>query len=112
VKDLLPLQSRIMLGFLSVNSQMSEESKLGLKGSAKRFLPDDPNADLFYVWKIAKANPDNEDYCAVVPESNYERITYNELFVAFRAYIDPKLAVSAAYEEILMDKVIYFSQEK
>lgn len=112
VKDLLPLQSRIMLGFLSVNSQMSEESKLGLKGSAKRFLPDDPNADLFYVWKIARTNPNNEDYCVIVPEPNYERITYNELFVAFRAYIDPKLAVSAAYEEILMDKVIYFSQEK
>lgn len=112
VEDLLPLYSRILLGFLSVNSEMSIESRLGLKGSAERFLPDDSKAELFYVWKIARKNPDNEDYCAVIPVSNYERITYNELFVAFRAYIDPNLTVSAAYEEILMDKVIVFSKKE
>jgi len=112
VKDLLPLQSRILLGFMSINSEMSEESKLGLKGSAKRFLPDDPNADLFYVWKVARSNPKGENFCAVIPESEYERITYEELFIAFRAYIDPRTAVSAAYEEILMDKVIYFSNKE
>jgi hypothetical protein len=112
VEDLLPLYSRILLGFLSVNSEMSIESRLGLKGSAERFLPDDSKAELFYVWKIARKNPDNEDYCAVIPVSNYERITYNELFVAFRAYIDPNLAVSAAYEEILLDKVIVFSKKE
>jgi hypothetical protein len=91
---------------------MSIESRLGLKGSAERFLPDDSEVSLFYVWKIARKNPDNEDYCAVIPVSNYERITYNELFVAFRAYIDPNLAVSAAYEEILLDKVIVFSKKE
>ncbi len=112
VEDLLPLYSRILLGFLSVNSEMSIESRLGLKGSAERFLPDDSEVSLFYVWKIARKNPDNEDYCAVIPVSNYERITYNELFVAFRAYIDPNLAVSAAYEEILLDKVIVFSKKE
>lgn len=109
VRDLLPYESNILYGFLSVNSEQTKESKLGLVGSAERFLPDNPNAKYFYVWKVSRSNPYNEDYCVVVPdEPPSERITYNNLMVAFRAYINPSTGVGPSYEEILMDKVIHF----
>ncbi|TYB98258.1 MAG: hypothetical protein FXF54_02150 [Kosmotoga sp.] len=113
VQDLLPYESNILYGFLSVNSEQTPESKLGLIGSAERFLPDNPNAKYFYVWKIARSNPDNEDYCVTIPsETPCERITYNNLMVAFRAYINPATGVGPSYEEILMDKVIHFKPNK
>lgn len=112
VKDLLPYESRILYGFLSINSEMSAETKLGLPGSAERFLPDDPSAKYFYVWKVSKNNPDNEDYCLLLPEPTLKRITYDELMIGFRAYVNPTTGVGPSYEEILMDKVIHFSPKK
>ncbi|CCU85201.1 conserved hypothetical protein [Mesotoga infera] len=112
VKDLLPYESRILYGFLSINSERSAETKLGLPGSAERFLPDDPNAKYFYVWKVSKSNPDNEDYCLLVPEPTLKRITYDELMIGFRAYVNPTTGVGPSYEEILMDKVIHFRPKK
>ena len=112
VKDLLPVESKILYGFASVHSEHSVESKLGLIGSAERFLPDDPNAKYFYVWKVARSNPNNEDYCLLIPEPTSERVTYDILRIAFRAYVNPKTGVGPSYEEILMDKVIHFSPDK
>lgn len=112
VRDLLPVESKILYGFSSVDSERSAESKLGLIGSAERFLPDDPNAKYFYVWKVARSNPDSEDYCLVIPEPASKRMTYDNLKIAFRAYVNPKTGVGPSYEEILMDKVIHFSPDK
>lgn len=113
VQDLLPLESKILYGFASVDSERSAESKLGLIGSAERFLPDDPNARYFYVWKVARSNPNDEDYCLVIPEEPAShRMTYNNLKIAFRSYVNPKTGVGPSYEEILMDKVIHFSPAK
>jgi len=112
VKDLLPVESKILYGFASVHSEHSADSKLGLIGSAERFLPDDPNAKYFYVWKVSRSNPDNEDYCLLIPEPPSERLTYNNLRIAFRAYVNPKTGVGPSYEEVLMDKVIHFTPNK
>ncbi len=86
VKDLLPYESRILYGFLSINSENSAESRLGMLESAERFLPDDPEGEYFYVWKVARSNPNDEGYCLLVPEPTMKRITYDELKIGFRAY--------------------------
>jgi len=41
-----------------------------------------------------------------------KRITYDELMIGFRAYVNPTTGVGPSYEEILMDKVIHFRPKK
>ncbi len=114
VKDLLPEEVSVLFGFSSVHSGYDAESKLGLVGSAERFLPDDPNAKYFFVWKVAKSNPNNEDYCLVIPEKPAsDRMTpYRKLMIAFRSYVNPATGVGPSFEEVLIEKVIHFTPKK
>ena len=108
VTDLLPLEKFIHLGFLSVNSEKSAESREGMKGSAAPYLPGHPDAPLFYAWKVSRNCLPGEDYCLQVPDSPCGRITFNNLFAAFRAYVEPGTLVGPTASELLYDRVIHF----
>lgn len=108
VQDRLPIEQPILLGFLSVNSEKSVESKQGMKGSTITYLPSHPEADIFYAWKVAR-NCQGEEYCLEIPESRCERLTFEKLYAAFRLYVEPKTLVGPTASEILYDRVILFT---
>jgi hypothetical protein len=100
------------------------------EGSAQQYLgPDDPDADMLYAFKIARHCPAGDPYCMEVgPPSDMNGIPYNndctpqislevdpirpswmsDLFVAFRAYMEPATAVAPDINELVWDKAIYF----
>ena len=108
VQDQLPIEQPILLGFLSVNSEKSVESKQGMKGSALTYLPSHPEADILYAWKLTR-NCQGEEYCLEIPESPCERLTFEKLYAAFRLYVEPKTLVGPTASEILYDRVILFT---
>jgi hypothetical protein len=104
-------QKPINLGFMSANSEASSSSGIAMQGSAKSYIPDHRNADLLYAIKVAR-NCNGENYCLQVPVngSACPRITYNKLFAAFRAYVDPVTKVGPVSHELILDRLILFTQ--
>ncbi|MCI0750143.1 MAG: hypothetical protein L0Y32_06345 [Nevskiales bacterium] len=77
--------------------------------SARDYLPDDPNVDLLYAWKVARqcgADPHCLPVAATCPEGILPGETgrFN-----FRAYLEPGTRVAPAAHELLTDRVIHFS---
>ena len=81
-----------------------------IAGSANSYLPGNPNADLFYVWKFAR-HCNGEAGCTEVPcccgglgipETVPVRI-------AFRTYVEEETGIGPVCNEILYDQAIYFS---
>lgn len=108
VQDLLPIQQPILLGFISVNSEKSAESKQGMKGSAARYIPGHRDVDFLYAWKVAP-ECNGEDYCLEIPTPLCDRLTLNKIYAAFRAYVEPKTLVGPIASELLYDRVILFT---
>ena len=99
-------------------------------GSAEVYLgPDDPDADMLYAFKIARHCPAGDPYCLQVgPPSDMNGVPYNDnctpqislemdpgapgwksdVFVVFRAYMEPATAVSPDVNELVWDRAIYF----
>jgi len=104
--------------------------KLGIVGKHSRDLaesaydylprdqssPDyDPNAQYLYSWKVARACNQSDQKCLEVKLSGRvqpcQHVDLNEdLFVAFRAYLEPKTKVGPYWYELLYDRVIKFSR--
>ena len=87
-----------------------------LPGTASRYLPGDPAANLLYAYKIAR-NCGNEPNCAplAVVEPNCPAFDFNtsvQLDVLFRAYLEPATKIGPAFTEILYDRVTKFSPRK
>lgn len=78
--------------------------------TARLYLGDSANADKFYVWKIARGC-NGESNCLTVasPEECPLLDLDKDLFVVFRAYLEPSTKVEAAYYETLYDRVIHFT---
>ena len=99
-------------------------------GSAEVYLgPDDPDADMLYAFKIARHCPAGDPYCLQVgPPADMNGVPYNnnctpqislemdpgapgwksDIFVVFRAYMEPATAVAPDINELVWDKAIYF----
>jgi hypothetical protein len=83
-----------------------------LAGSADTYLPGNPDAGLFYVWKFARhcngeAGCTEIPYCCGglgVPEDVPVRIGY-------RTYVEPETGIGPSFTEILYDQAIHFSPE-
>ena len=107
-----------------------DEKKLGIKGmhsrklaqahSADDYIPNDPNASYLYAMKVARACSQQEQddgKCLKIelPETVQpcNLVDLNkDLFVAFRAYVEPKTKVGPYWYELLYDRVIKFSKNK
>lgn len=81
-------------------------------GSAQAYLSQVKGAksDQLYALKIAR-HCQGEPYCLEVPTGacGVGAGLDDELFLGFRAYLEPKTKTGPAYNELLFDKVIHFS---
>jgi len=78
--------------------------------SADRYIPDDPNAPMLYAYTISRVNS-TEPYTMVVPQGPFlEGIPLeDEMWIGWRAYMEPETKVGPASHEIINDKVIVFT---
>ena len=89
--------------------------------SARRYLPDDPDADMLYAWKVARSCAEGELYCMEVTQPVFEDMwgePYNcvpeldlnseEMWLAFRTYLEPATKTGPDDNELLYDQAIYF----
>jgi len=108
------------------------DKKLGIVGKHSRDLAEsaydyipkdpndpyyDPNASYLYAWKVARACNQNDPKCLQIklPErvQPCNLVDLNkDLFVAFRAYVEPKTKVGPYWYELVYDRVIKFSKNK
>jgi hypothetical protein len=84
-----------------------------LQGSARDYIKDQSNADMFYAWKFTHAsNPgpyatqlQSGDFC-----QNPDRpVDLNTLRVGFRAYAEPATKTHPAKSELLFDRLLMFT---
>ncbi len=96
----------ILNGVGCVNSQ-------DLSSTAKEYLPENPDAELFYVWKVAR-NCSGDPHCLEIPwgVKAYGIELDQPAYVGFRGYLEQNMTVSSSYDEILYDRVIKFSPTK
>jgi hypothetical protein len=81
-----------------------------LVGTADDYIPQNPQKDYLYVWKVARASSEGEN-CLVVKYGvkAYGIDLDQEAFVAFRAYLEPETNVGPMWNELVFDRVIKFS---
>lgn len=92
---------REMLGVAAIDSPDE------FAGSARRFLPGYPQADMLYAVKIARSAP-GQEADMLIPPPSCGRLTLRELALAFRAYCEPATKTGPSYAEILFDRAILF----
>jgi hypothetical protein len=85
---------------------------------------------MLYAFKIARQCPEGDDFClAVGSPTDVDGVPYNDnctpkisleinpdpklswmsdVFIVFRAYMEPKTAVSPDQNELVWDRAIYF----
>jgi hypothetical protein len=89
--------------------------------SARQYLPDDPNADMLYAWKIARHCAEGDPYCMEVTQPVFEDmygepydcepeldLNNEEMWLAFRTYLEPATKTGPDDNELLYDQAIYF----
>jgi hypothetical protein len=97
----------LKLGVVGENSRVIVES-------AREYLPDHPQADGLYVWKISRDCAGNP-HCLDLVNCCCQRLDLEalpDLWVAFRIYLEPETKVGPAFAEILYDRAIVFRPRK
>jgi hypothetical protein len=79
-----------------------------LLDTALDYLPQNPNADKFYVYKVAR-NCGSDPHCMQVPTGLCARAKMDIMYLVTRGYLEPGRKVGPAYNEIVLDRVIKFS---
>lgn len=79
-----------------------------LLDTALDYLPQNPNADKFYVYKVAR-DCGSDPNCIQVPTGLCPRAKMDIMYLVTRAYLEPGRKVGPAYNEIVLDRVIKFS---
>lgn len=80
--------------------------------TAEQFLPGNPQAKNFYVYKLARHCGASEDVpCLEVPTGPGSAgiPLLQPAFLAFRAYVEPSTKVGPTFEEVLYDRAIKFN---
>jgi hypothetical protein len=81
-----------------------------LLGTADDYIPENPQKDYLYVWKVARASSEGEN-CLLVPygvKANGVDLD-KKAFVGFRAYLEPETKVGPVWQELVLERVIKFS---
>ena len=78
-------------------------------GTAGEYLPDNPDAKYFYVYKIAR-NCERDPHCFEVPYSvgGYGLDPDQPLFIIWRIYLEEFTQTAPPYSEIVYDRAIKF----
>lgn len=79
-------------------------------GSASRYIPDDSNAPFLYAYAITRSGSD-DPYTLVVPDGPaLSGIPVgDEMWIGWRAYMEPETRVGPVSHEIIYDKVLIFT---
>ncbi len=82
-------------------------------GSAEAYLPGNPNAKYFYVYKLAR-NCDDDPYCYEVPTGPgaYGIRLDQSLLICWRIYLEKATKTGPSYSEIVYDRAIKFDPKK
>jgi hypothetical protein len=82
-------------------------------GTAEEYLPDNPNAKYLYVYKIAR-NCSGDPHCYELPygPGGYGINVDQQLFIAWRLYLEKATKTGPSYSEIVYDRAIKFSPKK
>lgn len=81
--------------------------------TADEFLPGDPNAKYFYVWKIARSSGSDPDTTTVPFNQGVYGIDLDlPMFVGFRNYVEPKTKTGPIATELYFDRVIKFGPKQ
>lgn len=101
----------VAYGAEKLNGVVSADST-AFGDSASRYIPDDADAPMLYAYTITRTNS-SEPYTMVVPEGPYlEGIPLeDEMWIGWRAYMEPETKVGPAYHEIIYDKVLVFTPQ-
>jgi hypothetical protein len=80
--------------------------------SAAVYLPNPSVArDKLYAWKVTRIKKQNEQYCMLLPTGDpmYKIPSDSEMFIGFRAYLEPATGVGPAWQELIFDRAILFT---
>jgi hypothetical protein len=82
-------------------------------GSAKEYLPDNPNAKYLYVYKLAR-NCSGDPYCYEVPTGPgaYGIKLDQPVYIFWRNYLEKATKTGPSYSEIVYDRAIKFDPKK
>ncbi len=80
-----------------------------MPGSARPYLPDHPQVDDLYAWKIAR-DCRGEATCIEVPDECPGYGDLGEGSVAFRAYTEASTATGPLTSELVVDRAILFTR--
>lgn len=93
----------------------TDDSKF--EGSAFEYLPSD-EADYLYAWKFGFNQNQSEHYSQIPAFENEEKANSDrntravnpkeDIYLAFRAYLEPGTKVGPSWNELLLDKVLVF----
>ena len=83
-------------------------------GSAADYIPDHPQADYLYAWKVSR-DANGDPHCVEVPfpahSNDFHGIDgQSHIFIGFRAYLEQETEVGPAWQELVYDRVIKFSK--
>jgi hypothetical protein len=86
---------------------------LDFNGTAKEYLPDNPNAKYLYVYKLAR-NCSGDPYCYEVPYNakGYGIDLDQPVFIGWRSYLEKATKTGPSYSEIVYDRAIKFDPKK
>ncbi|MBU2548249.1 MAG: hypothetical protein KKB20_07570 [Proteobacteria bacterium] len=79
-------------------------------GSAEIYIPGHPMARYLYAWKVSRQCAD-DPHClkAQKPVPDCDRLRMEDLFIGFRAYLEPETRTGPAWGELLYDRAVKFS---
>lgn len=82
-------------------------------GTAEEYLPGNPDAKYFYVWKIAR-QADGDSHITEVPfnQGVYGIDLDQPMFVGFRLYLQPETRTGPIAMETYLDRAIKFSAKQ
>ncbi|MCX6005415.1 MAG: hypothetical protein NT082_07080 [Chloroflexi bacterium] len=83
------------------------------KGSAADYIPDHPQSQYLYAWKIARKG-NGDLHCLEVPvgPQRYGIGLDDRLMLFFRTYLEKATKAGPAYNELVLDRVIKFGPGK
>lgn len=99
--------TELIMGLAGTNSRV-------LQGTALDYLPNHSDAHLLYAYKVAR-QCNGDPNCLKLEVEGCQRLDLDalpDLWVGFRAYLEPDTMVGPAFAEILYDRVIVFSPSR
>jgi hypothetical protein len=81
-----------------------------MPGSARTYLPDDPQVDDLYAYRISRTCLAGDPYCVAVPYECPGFPSDGTGSIAYRAYTEPATATGPSSSELVVDRAMLFTR--